>query len=95
MKSELFDVIGVCGQTGLYADRRLPAVDGAYVYDFRHGDDEYFCTIEEYVFVNHAGSVILREPLDFGEYGFIPLNEDSSPNFTGKRMTIKEFLKRR
>ena len=48
-------------------------------------------TVEKYVAVNHAGTVILKEPLDFGDRDYIPLDEDSSPNFTGEEMDLEEF----
>ena len=29
--------------------------------------------------------------LDFGESGYIPLDEDTEPNFLGETMTVSEF----
>ena len=40
--------------------------------------------------VNHAGSVILSEPLDFGEADYLALGEDM--NFTGGEATLKHFF---
>ena len=33
----------------------------------------------------------MRDILDFGESGYIPLNEDTEPNFLGETMTVSEF----
>ena len=33
----------------------------------------------------------MRDILDFGESGYIPLDEDTEPNFTGEEMTAEEF----
>ena len=62
-----------------------------YCYHLRHGDDEYFSTIEKRVTVNHSGSVITKEPIDLGEQGYISFSEDTSPNFTGETMSLYEF----
>jgi len=50
-----------------------------------------FCSIEPKVGVNHGGTVIMRDILDFGESGYIPLDEDTEPNFLGDEMTPSEF----
>ena len=41
---------------------------------------------------NHGGSVITKEPIDFGKEGYIPFTEETSPNFTGESMTLEEFM---
>lgn len=48
-------------------------------------------TIEPKVGVNHGGTVLVRDVLDFGENGYIPLDEDTEPNFLGETMTVSEF----
>ena len=65
--------------------------DGLYVSDLRSGDDVDFAAVEPSVTVNHSGTVITKEPFDFGESGFISLDDDSSPNFLGYDMTVVEF----
>ena len=63
-----------------------------YAYDLRHSDDgDRFCSIEPKVGVNHGGTVLMRDILDFGESGYIPLDEDTEPNFLGETMTVSEF----
>lgn len=49
--------------------------NGLYAYDLREGDTGEFCSIEEYVAVNHGGTIILNEPLDFAEKDHIILND--------------------
>ena len=34
----------------------------------------------------------MNEPLDLGESGYIPFDEDTEPNFTGEELTIGEFM---
>lgn len=93
--SEEFEVIEVCGQTALYVDARVSKVPpGIYKYEMRHGDDEYFCSLERFVVVNFSGTVMTKEPIDLGRDDRIDFDEDTSPNFTGELMTIQEFLKR-
>ena len=35
--------------------------------------------------------ILMRDILDFGESGYIPLDEDTEPNFLGDEMTPSEF----
>lgn len=50
-----------------------------------------FATVEPSVAVNHAGTIITKEPIIFGEKGYIEFDDDSSPNFLGDHMSIEEF----
>ena len=34
----------------------------------------------------------MKEPLDFGESGYIPLDEETSPNFSGEEENFSDFL---
>ena len=66
---------------------------GLHAYDLRHSDDgDRFCSIEPKVGVNHGGTVLMREVLDFGKDGYVPLDEDTEPNFLGETMTASEFV---
>ena len=95
LTDEKLDVVEILDRVALFtngriADDEIPA--GLYKYDLRQSDDgDSFCTIEPHVAVNHGGTILLREMLDFGEDGYIELNEDSSPNFNGELMTTEEF----
>ena len=67
--------------------------EGLYAYDLRHSDDGgRFCSIEPKVGVNHGGTVLMRYVLDFGKDGYIPLDDDTAPNFLGETMTASEFV---
>lgn len=92
---EEFDVIEIEGQTAMFTNGRMTDADipkGIHCYHLRHGDDGNFCTLEKSVTVNHAGSVIVKEPIDLGENGCISLNNENAPNFTGKTMLMEELL---
>ena len=75
--------------SGRIAPKDLP--DGLYKYDLRHGDFGDFETLEPRAIVNHAGTVVTKEPIDFGDAGSISFDEESSPNFLGEEMTLEEF----
>ena len=67
--------------------------EGLHAYDLRHSDDGgRFCSIEPKVGVNHGGTVLMRYVLDFGKDGYIPLDDDTAPNFLGETMTASEFV---
>ena len=95
MTEEKLDVIEVLDRRALFSNGRLmpeQIPEGLYAYDLRHSDDgDRFCSIEPKVGVNHGGTVLMRDILDFGESGYIPLDEDTEPNFLGETMTVSEF----
>ena len=95
MTEEKLDVIEVLDRRALFSNGRLmpeQIPEGLYAYDLRHSDDGgRFCSIEPKVGVNHGGTVLMRDILDFGESGYIPLDEDTEPNFLGETMTVSEF----
>ena len=95
LTEEKLDVIEVLDRRALFSNGRLmpeQIPEGLYAYDLRHSDDGgRFCSIEPKVGVNHGGTVLMRDVLDFGESGYIPLDEDTEPNFPGETMTVSEF----
>lgn len=95
LTEEKLDVIEVLDRRALFSNGRLmpeQIPEGLYAYDLRHSDDgDRFCSIEPKVGVNHGGTVLMRDILDFGESGYIPLDEDTEPNFLGETMTVSEF----
>lgn len=95
LTEEKLDVIEVLDRRALFSNGRLmpeQIPEGLYAYDLRYSDDgDRFCAIEPKVGVNHGGTVLMRDILDFGESGYIPLDEDTEPNFLGETMTAAEF----
>lgn len=91
-----FEAIEICGKDALFTNDRLTDEDipaGLYCYHLRHSDSgDRFCTMEPRVGVNHGGSVILKEALDFGKKGYIALTEDTDPNFFGEQMNFRAFI---
>ena len=95
MTEEKLDVTEVLDRRALFSNGRLmpeEIPEGLYAYDLRHSDNgDRFCSIEPKVGVNHGGTVLMRDILDFGESGDIPLDEYTEPNFLGDEMTPSEF----
>ena len=90
---ELFDKLGLFSN-GRIARDNLP--EGVYCYDLRGSDydpGEPVC-VEERVVVNHAGSVLLTEPLELAENGRLMLTEEKGLNFTGGFSTLSQFLQK-
>ena len=88
---ELFDNPGLFSN-GRIARDNLP--EGVYCYDLRGSDydpGEPVC-VEERVVVNHAGSVLLTEPLELAEDGRLMLTEEEGLNFVGGFSTLAQFL---
>ena len=97
IENDKFDLISLFGKPALFTNERLTDADipkGLYCYHLRHSDDGCsFATIEPKVKVNHGGSVITDEPIDFGEQGYIAFNEDTEPNFMSENMTFGEYMR--
>lgn len=95
--NEEYQQIELLGKPALFTNARLTDADipqGLYCYHLRHSDDgDRFCSVEPKVGVNHGGSVITKEPIDFGEQGYISFAEDTEPNFIGGEQTLGEFLR--
>lgn len=97
VEAERYELIEVCGQKALFSDSRIDdseVPEGMYCYDFRAAtgsEDYYYGSIEKNVHIDHAGSFIVKEPLDLGTDGYIELDYDTEPNFLGEMMTAKEF----
>ena len=92
---EEFEIIEIEEKTALFTNSRMTDADipkGLHCYHLRHGDDGSFCALEKSVAVNHAGSVIVKEPIEFGENGCISLNNKNTPNFTGNTTLMEEFF---
>lgn len=60
---------------GWYVDQRFNHEDcpkGCYLYEFRSSDDDeddYICSIEPFVWVNHSGTFVTRTIIPFMENG--------------------------
>ena len=88
---ELFDKPGLFSNGRIVRDN-LP--EDVYCYDLRGSDydpGEQVC-VEERVVVNHAGSVLLTEPLELAEDGRLMLTDEEGLNFVGGFSTLAQFL---
>lgn len=95
IENDEYDLISLFGKPALFTNERLTDADipkGLFCYHLREGDDGRFATIEAKVTVNHAGTVITDEPIDFGEQGYISFTEDTAPNFMGEEMAFGEYM---
>ena len=79
----------------LFSDTRFKkneVPEGLYRYELRDRGDGEFCTVENEVVVNHAGTLLMKEPLDLGENGYIELDNETGLNFLGYDQTMQEFM---
>lgn len=88
---ELFDKPALFSN-GRVDREKLP--EGLFAYDLRGSDYDpgMPITVEHRVVVNHAATVVLAEPLDLGENGWLALGEEM--NFLGGEITLKKFYER-
>lgn len=96
LNEEELEVIEVLDHRALFSNGRIKPEhipEGLHAYDLRHSDDGgRFCSIEPKVEVNHGGTVLMRDVLNFGKDGYIPLDDDTEPNFLGETMTVSKFV---
>ena len=80
LENDKYEKIELLGKTALFSNDRLTDADipeGLCCCHLRHSDDSAsFCAVEPRDGVNRGGSVILKEPLEFGESGYIPLDKE-------------------
>ena len=93
---EGLDMIEVLDRPALFSNGRIPRAtvpEGLYAYDlYESCDTGDFCYIAPRVIVNHGGTVLVKEPIDFGGADRINLTEDTSPNFLGGAMRVHDFM---
>ncbi len=97
IENDEYNLISLFGKHALFTNERLTDADipkGLYCYHLHHSDDGCsFATIEPKVKVNHTGSVITDEPINFGEKGYISFTEDIEPNFMSENITFGEYMR--
>ena len=76
-----FEPITICGIEGLFTILRVDKdtiPKGWNKYSIRHSDegDEWFCTLEKFVWANHCGDFITKDEVVINESIYI--NEDYS-----------------
>ena len=95
LTEEKLDVIEVLDRRALFSNGRLmpeEIPEGLYAYDLRYSDESCrFCSIEPKVLVDHGGTVLMKDILDFGTSDQILLDDETEPNFLGDEMTPSEF----
>ncbi len=93
-----YELIEIEDQKALFTNDKLytsTIPKGMYCYHLRHDDvgGINFVALEKYVCVNHGGSIITKEPIDFGGKDFINITEENYPNFLGEGdYTLQEFM---
>lgn len=92
-----YELIEIFGKPALFTNERMHLSDipqGLYKCDVR-GDDETtggFAELAPCVQVNHFGTIITDEPIDFGKEGYIVLNDKTEPNFMGNSLTMEQYM---
>lgn len=94
--NEKLEQIELMGIQGLFSNGRIPKEvipDGLYRYNLRGSDYDpgIPVTVEREVGVNHAGTVVLVAPIDFGGDRWKRLTEENGLNFVGGHLSIQEL----
>ncbi len=92
-----FELVELFGKPALFTNERLTpekVPHGLNLYHLRESDSGLrFASIEPSVVVNHGGSIVTSETIDFGKQGFISFTEDTSPNFIGgDNISIDDYV---
>ena len=91
-----YSVVEIFGKPGLFANERLTEDDipkGLYLYHLRYDDDNCeMQTLERKVTVNHAGSLVTAEEIDFGNQEYIELTDESDLSFLGVDSDFEHLL---
>lgn len=96
IENDEYELIELFGKPALFTNERLTDADipaGLYCCHLREsGSGNGFAAIEPKVGVNHGGSVITDEPMDFSEKGFIQFTDENAPNFMGNTITMEKYM---
>ena len=93
-----YELIELFGKPALFTNERLTLNDiplGFNLYHIRRSDndDEILSTLEPNVRVNHGGTIITNEAIDFGDKGYIEFNAENSINFIGgDNLSIDDYV---
>ncbi|MBO5501571.1 MAG: helicase, partial [Clostridia bacterium] len=92
-----YQLMEIANREALFSNGRfdresLP--EGLFCYDIR--DDSYgnAARLEPSVVVNHFGSIVTRQPIEFPAEGYIDLIENDDWTFENSEMTLAEFIQR-
>ena len=95
---EQYDTVDFFDKPALFSNGRVDRKtlpDGLYAYDLRGSDFDTGdpIAVEDKVSVNHAGTVILGEPLDLGDEGRLMLDDNLNfaGDFGGNSISLREF----
>ena len=95
---EQYDTVDLFDKPALFSNGRVDRKtlpDGLYAYDLRGSDYDSGdpIALEEKVVVNHAGTVILGEPLELGDEGRLMLDDNLNfaGEFGGDTISLREF----
>ena len=90
---ETFETMTVNDIPVLFSDARIDrdaVPEDLFAYDIRESDDgDRLATVEPFVRVNHAGTIISREEFRMEDWGGVEIKDY---NFEGDSMTLKEWL---
>lgn len=94
-----WEVVEVFDKPALFTCLRIdpktvPA--GIYKYDIRHDDEcqGIACEIARFIMVNHWGSVLMLEPLDLGEGGYLLMTDDDINYGVDECKNLTEFIEK-
>lgn len=78
-KEIAFEPITICGIEGLFTSLRVDKStipEGYNKYSIRHSDegDQWFCTLEKFVWANHCGDFITKEDIHINDCIYIEDN---------------------
>ncbi|MDR0851740.1 MAG: hypothetical protein LBN36_04545 [Clostridiales Family XIII bacterium] len=89
-----FETVELFGKTALFTNSRIDrdsVPEGYFVYDLRHGDSGNPVAVEPFVGANHAGTVIMTEPLKFKKADEQYRRIGRGLNFIGENVSFEEF----
>ena len=96
LENEEYGLIQVFDKYALFTNERLTESDipqGTHLYHLRYTDDNNrIGSIEKSVQVNHAGSVITKEEIDFGGEESISFTHETEPCFLCQEITMGQYL---
>ena len=98
-ETTVFEEVVICGIPALFTSLRIDrrtVPDGMHLYEIRHSDEDWGepCQLARHILINHYGSVLTSEPIQFPPDGGLDLDSETFHFSDAGFRTIPEFLEK-
>ena len=90
-----YQAVRIAGKVALLSPDIVSRTDvpkGIFKYELRSGDEYEYATLEKHVAVDFSGTILSKEPIDFGDQDYIDLTKGNAFESLEGRLTMAEYM---